>query len=97
MSRPVWLITGCSSGFGLEIARTVLERGHHVIASSRNPSKTPEYVQEIEGKGGKWIPLDVTSNDVKARIAEASAIHGRVDVLVNNAGFGVNAGFEDLT
>ncbi len=75
----------------------MLGQGHYVIASSRNPSKTPECVKEIEEKGGKWIPLDVTSATLRATIEEATAIHGRIDVLVNNAGFGINAGFEDLT
>ncbi|KAH8885952.1 putative short chain oxidoreductase/dehydrogenase [Thozetella sp. PMI_491] len=96
-TSAVWLITGCSSGFGLELARAVLARGHQVIASSRTPAKTPELVEEVKSKGGSWISLDVTADDVKAKIAEATAIHGRIDVLVNNAGTGINAGFEDLS
>ena len=45
-----WLITGCSSGFGLQLARHALAAGHHVIATSRTPSKTPELVQEVESR-----------------------------------------------
>jgi NADP-dependent 3-hydroxy acid dehydrogenase YdfG len=54
-----FLITGCSSGFGLSLADIALAGGHTVIATSRNPSKTPELVKEFESKGGKWIQLDV--------------------------------------
>lgn len=92
----VWLITGCSSGLGIEIVRALLERGQTVIASSRRPSRTPQLVEEIKAKGGSWITLDVTG-DVEAAVEKAKALHGRLDVLVNNAGFGINAGFEDLT
>ncbi|PYH77492.1 putative short chain oxidoreductase/dehydrogenase [Aspergillus uvarum CBS 121591] len=93
----VWLITGCSAGFGISIARTVLAKGHYVIASSRNPSKSPELVDEITSKGGKWIALDVTSPEetVKKTIEEATAIHGRLDVVVNNAGYALVGSVED--
>lgn len=96
MAETVWFITGCSSGIGLELARTVLSKGHRVIASSRNPSKTPDLVNEIKSKGGNWITLDVTGDDVRSRVTAAISIYGRIDVLVNNAGYGINAGFEDM-
>lgn len=56
-----FLITGCSSGFGLSLARIAQAGGHKVIATSRNPSKTPDLVKEVESKGGRWIQLDVDS------------------------------------
>lgn len=56
-----WLITGCSPGFGLSLTRIAQAGGHTVIATSRNPSHTPELVAEVEGKGGKWLQLDVDS------------------------------------
>ncbi|KAI9034799.1 uncharacterized protein KD926_005464 [Aspergillus affinis] len=56
-----WLITGCSSGFGLSLARAAQASGHRVIATSRNPPRTPDLVTEIESKGGKWVQLDVDS------------------------------------
>jgi short-subunit dehydrogenase len=59
--KLTWLITGCSSGLGLSLARIVQAAGHNLIATSRNPSHTPELVAEIEGKGGKWIQLAVDS------------------------------------
>lgn len=99
-SQPkVWFITGCSAGFGISLARAVLAHGHHLIASSRNPSKTPDLVQEVKQNGGHWLTLDVTSpsKDIKRTIDEAVALHGRLDVVVNNAGFAVLGAVEDIT
>lgn len=59
--KLIWLITGFSSGFGLSLTRAAQAGGHKVIATSRNPSRTPDLVAEIEGKGGKWVQLDVDS------------------------------------
>ena len=94
--QKVWLITGCSSGFGLSIARAAIQHGHMVIATSRNPSKTPELVEEITSKGGLWIELDVCSDNVGQRINEASKLQQRLDVIVNNAGFAHVSTVEDL-
>ncbi|KAF4780114.1 hypothetical protein HER10_EVM0009459 [Colletotrichum scovillei] len=96
MAQLVWLITGCSSGLGLELSREVLKRGHLVIASSRSPEKTPHLVEEIQQAGGHWIALDVTKDNVQQQVNSAAQIHGRIDVLVNNAGYGIAGGFEDL-
>ncbi|TVY73439.1 putative oxidoreductase [Lachnellula suecica] len=57
----VWFITGCSSGFGLTLAMLALRSGHKVIATSRNPSKTPELLQQVESQGGIWLELDITA------------------------------------
>lgn len=82
----VWLITGCSAGLGSAIAKAVLAHGNKVIASSRNPSKSPDLVQDITSKGGHWIALDTTAPDLEDIVVQAEAIHGRLDVVVNNAG-----------
>jgi NAD(P)-dependent dehydrogenase (short-subunit alcohol dehydrogenase family) len=82
-----WLITGCSSGLGLDLARTVLQSGQKCIASSRYPAKTPGAVAEIEKLGGVWITLDVASPDLEVVLADCVAKHGPIDVLVNNAGY----------
>jgi NAD(P)-dependent dehydrogenase (short-subunit alcohol dehydrogenase family) len=78
---PSVLITGCSSGFGLETARLFLERGWRVIATMRNPKA------DILPASGNLVvlPLDVTN---PASIANAMEKAGDIDVLVNNAGFG---------
>lgn len=82
-----FLITGCSSGLGLCLAYAVLATGHKVIASSRNPSKTPEAVEQIKKLGGAWITLDVAAEDAGERVHKAIEEYGPVDVLINNAGY----------
>ena len=98
--RPLtWLITGCSSGFGLSLTRIALANGHTVIATSRNPSRTPELVAEVEGKGGKWLQLDVDSAHRGPQlISDLEKNAGQeIDVLVNNAGYSIFAPVETFT
>src|ERR1700761_1737808 len=80
-------ITGCSSGFGLEAARLFLDRGWEVVATMRKPQ---DGILPASDRL-RILPLDVTD---AASIAHAVAKAGPVDVLVNNAGFGVPAPIE---
>lgn len=97
-ARPLtWLITGCSSGFGLAIARHAQANGHKVIATSRNPSKTPDLVREIESNGGRWLPLDLDDRDNASVINDLEAEGVAIDVLVNNAGFALLHAAEFIT
>lgn len=93
---PVWLITGCSSGFGLALSILVLKSGHRVIASSRNPAKNLELLSQVESLGGVWIALDVCTPEFElAKTVEyAISIYGRIDVLVNSAGYSILGAFE---
>jgi NAD(P)-dependent dehydrogenase (short-subunit alcohol dehydrogenase family) len=84
---PAILITGCSSGFGLETAKLFLERGWDVIATMRTPNPALLSISERL----RILSLDVTD---AASIAEAVKSAGRIDVLVNNAGFGAPAPIE---
>ncbi|KAF4248174.1 hypothetical protein CNMCM8980_006293 [Aspergillus fumigatiaffinis] len=95
--KLTWLITGCSSGFGLSLTRVALAGGHKVIATSRNPSRTPELITEIESKGGKWVQLDVDSAQSGEVIAELEKGGEQIDVLVNNAGYSIYAPIETIT
>jgi NAD(P)-dependent dehydrogenase (short-subunit alcohol dehydrogenase family) len=81
------LITGCSSGYGLETARHFLANGWNVIATMRTPRN------DILPRSGslRILPLDVTSEDSIAAAVESA---GPIDVLVNNAGIGVVGAFE---
>ena len=107
MSAPIFttpkrqltfLITGCSSGFGLSLIRAVLAAGQHrVVATSRNPSRTPELVREVERAGGRWLALDVDDPHSDRAIADPEQARLGVDVLVNNAGFSVFAAVESTT
>ncbi|KAK7751751.1 hypothetical protein SLS62_006236 [Diatrype stigma] len=82
-----WLITGCSSGFGLSLTRIAQAGGHRVIATSRNPSRTPDLVAEVEGKGGKWLKLDVNDLGSRQFVDDLEKSGEEIDVLVNNAGY----------
>jgi NAD(P)-dependent dehydrogenase (short-subunit alcohol dehydrogenase family) len=96
--RPlVWFITGCSSGFGASLSLLALRAGHKVIATSRNPPRTPELVRQVEELGGTWLPLDVNTPNAAQVIQNAVSIYGRIDVLVNNAAFSLLGMLEDLT
>lgn len=90
----VWFITGCSSGFGRQIAIAAARLGDTVVAGSRNTSKL-EDLKTI----GNIIPwyLDVRSSDqeVRACVREIHSIVGRIDVLVNNAGYILEGAIEE--
>ncbi|OBT87206.1 hypothetical protein VE02_04856, partial [Pseudogymnoascus sp. 03VT05] len=92
-----WLITGCSSGFGLALTKIVQSHGHKVIATSRNPSRTPELAAEVENKGGKWLKLDVGDPNCAHVIKDLEASGQKIDVLVNNAGSSIHACVEQFT
>ena len=88
---PVTLITGCSSGFGLLAANLFAAKGHEVFATMRNPSKAPAELDPA----ATVVALDV-DDDASVRGAVASVLDeaGRIDVLVNNAGFGLRGPVE---
>jgi NAD(P)-dependent dehydrogenase (short-subunit alcohol dehydrogenase family) len=95
MKIPVWFITGCSSGLGRELARLVLQRGWRAVVTARDESKLAEIVRGAEERV-LALPLDVTKADqVVAAVAAASKRFGRIDVLVNNAGYGYQSAIEE--
>lgn len=98
-SKPlVWLITGCSSGFGNALSILVLKAGHKVVATSRTPSKNPELVKQVEDLGGIWLALDITApqSELHKVIDEGKRKFGRLDILVNNAATGLIGALEDV-
>ncbi|MFD1306330.1 SDR family oxidoreductase [Streptomyces kaempferi] len=87
--RKIILITGASSGIGEATARLLAARGHHVVLGARRTDRLEALVQDIRAAGGdaECHGLDVTeAEDVRAFVDSAHRVHGRVDVLVNNAG-----------
>jgi NAD(P)-dependent dehydrogenase (short-subunit alcohol dehydrogenase family) len=94
-SAPVWFITGCSTGFGREIAREVIGRGWCAIATARNPEQVQAIVAGHE-ENALALPLDVNDKDAIARTVQAAeSKFGRIDVLINNAGYGYLAAIEE--
>src|SRR5258707_2833158 len=93
----VWLITGSARGLGRAIAEAVLAAGDKLIATARNPQQLSDLVERY-GDNVRAVALDVT--DERAAIAAvqlAVDVFGRLDVLVNNAGYGNLAAIEDTT
>lgn len=91
----VWFITGCSTGLGHALAQTVLEQGARVVLTARNPERLAELAARHSGRA-HVLALDVTDEAaVKRAVAEAEAHFGKIDVLVNNAGYGYFAAIEE--
>lgn len=96
MDSPVWLITGASRGFGNSFARIALANGCRVVATARKPAA----VVASLGEHDDLLPveLDVTdAQSIKTAVDAAIEAFGRIDVLVNNAGFGIFGSLEEMT
>ncbi|THH32517.1 hypothetical protein EUX98_g1704 [Antrodiella citrinella] len=93
----VWLITGTSSGFGRDLTLEALKRGDKVIATAR--ARSLSKLSDLKKAGADVLELDVTDPlDKLHEVAKkAVKIHGRVDVVVNNAGFIQNGFLEEVT
>ena len=95
MSRT-WMITGVSSGFGYEMTRQLLEKGDAVIGTVRNTKKVEELIAKYPETFDCQI-LDVTEMErVHAFVREMFEKHSRIDVVVNNAGYGLFGAAEEL-
>src|SRR5277367_6881826 len=94
-SKPVWFITGCSTGFGRELSVILLKRGYRVVVTARDKAKVDDIVAG-DDKNGLALKLDVDKQDESdAAVKAAAARFGRIDVLVNNAGYGYLAAIEE--
>ncbi|HUX26310.1 MAG TPA: oxidoreductase [Burkholderiales bacterium] len=93
--HPVWLITGCSTGFGRELAKLVLARGWRAVVTARDASKVAD-IAAAHGDRVLVMPLDVTRRaQIDEVVAATKNKFGRIDVLVNNAGYGYLAAIEE--
>lgn len=93
----VWLITGSSTGFGRVLVEEVLERGQRVVATARNPQQLEVLTSKYRDRAFA-VQLDVTQPaQVKAAIEQAKSKFGQIDVLVNNAGYGLIGALEEVS
>ena len=91
-SSSTALVTGASSGIGAEIARELARRGHNTVLVARREERLRELADELSGSAGvraEVVGADLSNDDERARVVETVGERGlRVDVLINNAGFG---------
>ncbi len=94
-TTPVWFITGCSSGFGHELAKLVLGRGWRAVVTARDKTRVEALTK---GAADRVLALDLDITDdgeIEAAVRAAHEKFGRIDVLVNNAGYGYQASVEE--
>lgn len=93
--KKVWLITGCSTGFGRELAREALLQGYRVVVSARNPQDVQDLVAGYPDTS-LALELDVTNpQQINNAVVQSLAKFGQIDVLVNNAGIGYFSSIEE--
>jgi NADP-dependent 3-hydroxy acid dehydrogenase YdfG len=95
-SSKTYLITGASAGLGLALAEVALKTGHKVIATARTISKAAQDHPQIEKLGGEWLQLDVNKLETQKTVEEAVQKLGKIDVLINNAGYSILGSIEDM-
>lgn len=94
-NNKVWLITGCSTGFGREIAVQAIKAGYKVVVTARKPETLVE-LKELNGKNVLALPLDVTDQEqVNEAVQKSIETFGQLDVLINNAGIGYFSSVEE--
>lgn len=93
MSQPVAFVTGASTGIGFEAAKQLSDKGFTVYAGARRVDR----MEPLKAHGINILPLDVTDeSSMSAAVGEILATHGRIDVLVNNAGYGSFGSLEEV-
>ncbi|OJW14872.1 oxidoreductase [Mucilaginibacter sp. 44-25] len=94
-NAPVWFITGCSTGFGRELAKLLLDKGYHTVITARDPEKIKDLANGHEDNA-LVLKLDVTDKaQVTDAVKQTLDRFGKIDVLVNNAGYGYFTSIEE--
>jgi NAD(P)-dependent dehydrogenase (short-subunit alcohol dehydrogenase family) len=94
----VWFITGAGSGIGAATARAALKAGDRVVATGRNLDKVRNALSGVASDNLLFVKLDVADEpQAKTAVDEAMKVFGRIDVLVNNAGYSLLGNFEELS
>ncbi|MBD1394816.1 SDR family NAD(P)-dependent oxidoreductase [Mucilaginibacter glaciei] len=96
-SKKTWFITGASKGFGLSLVTQLLDAGQNVAATSRN---LPGLVDAVGIAGDNFLPIEVdlaNEDSVGCALHQTKKAFGRIDVVINNAGYGIGGSIEELT
>src|SRR5215217_5648107 len=97
LPADVWFVTGTSSGLGRALVEAVVDHGDYVVATARDPTALADLVSLAPSRVAA-LELDVTDGRaIQAAVAQAHARFGPIDVLVNNAGYGLLGAFEEVT
>src|SRR5437867_11666870 len=93
----IWFITGAGSGIGTGIAKAALRAGDRVVATGRNLDKVRNVYPDVIKESVAFVQLDVANEaQAKAAVDEAMKRFGRIDVVVNNAGYSLLGNFEQM-
>ena len=95
-NQKVWFVTGASKGLGLTLVKQLLNKGYNVAATSRSITD----LENAVGKSESFLPLAVNITDEKSvndAISQTISLFGKIDVVVNNAGYGLVGALEELT
>ncbi|MHB9782729.1 SDR family NAD(P)-dependent oxidoreductase [Streptococcus sp. 10F2] len=98
--KKVLFVTGASKGIGLEVAVAALEKGYRVVATSRNAETLTEKVlARVPEVGSDFLALEMlfAEDSIQAAVAQVLDHFGRIDVLVNNAGYGIFGALEEFS
>jgi NAD(P)-dependent dehydrogenase (short-subunit alcohol dehydrogenase family) len=96
-NNKVWFITGASKGFGLSLVKQLLEAGQLVAATSRNQQ---ELIEAVNIQSNNFLPLQVdlvNESSVSLALQHTYETFGKIDVVINNAGYGIGGAIEELT
>lgn len=94
----VWFITGAGSGIGAGAVKAALGAGHRVVATGRNVEKLRSALRGVAADNLEILPLDVSDEaQASTAVAQAMTRFGRIDVVLNNAGYSLVGNFEELT
>jgi len=96
-NKKVWFITGASKGFGLSLVKQLLDAGQLVAATSRNQQ---ELIEAVNTQSNNFLPLQVdlvNESSVSLALQHTNETFGRIDVVINNAGYGIGGAIEELT
>ncbi len=98
--KKILLVTGASKGIGLEVAVAALEKGYRVVATSRNAfTLTEKVLARVPEAGADFLAIEMafTEESIQAAVAQVLDQFGRIDVLVNNAGYGIFGALEEFS